>query len=117
MKRIAIIAIIVLALAGVTYAVYTTGTGKIQTVTTTPARLTDLSSTIISIYNDDSTDIIFALANITTNAFATRLAAGTCIPIPPKASYTIDNENKKAVQTLVLATTNGTAVSYIAGNK
>ena len=112
MKKLMITLSIVI-FAGVCYGVYTTGKGAKGTASTSPAEVSGLSAGSLSLYNADDADDIFAMVNCTTSVFATALAAGTTVPVPPGASYTFDTKDESSIHNIWLATTNGTAGYYI----
>lgn len=118
MKRILMTLTVVAVLAGVVCAAtWRTGEGKILSVSTTPAKFTwtnEIFNTL-SVYNSDATNTVFCLINTTTNVLATRIAAGTAIPIPAKASFTFDAQAHENISSICYATTNGAATAYAAG--
>jgi len=109
MKRLAMV-MTVLILAGVCFgAAFSTGWGKIITVENTHCqRFTSFSVNSLSIANRDSTDRVFALVNISTNDFNTRLTAATTVPIDPGMTYTFNADSQTAIQSVVVQSTNGT---------
>jgi len=108
MKKLITLTAMVLV-AGSALALFSTGFGSRITATTTPAKLDGFTANQGALVNQDSTNYIFVLANTDTNTLATRITAGTAIPVPPNSSWTFDCNGKDHVYNICYATTNGTA--------
>lgn len=117
MKRIALVVLVVLALAGagaVFAATWLTGGGKgVQASTTPQAYAFTTTVNTVSIDNQ-GTNPVFVLVNTTTNVLISRLALGTALPIP-QGTYTFDAQGKASIRNLCYATSNGVSQIYIAG--
>ena len=115
MKKFYAILLSAVVCAGVCLAVYTTGAGRKVTATTVPVEITmaDRVATL-SVYNS-GTNEVFCLVDCTTNVFATRLAAGTTVPIPAGSVFTFDTKSKDSIGSISLSTTNASSDVYIAG--
>ena len=116
MKKFLISSAAILLAGVVLAATWGTGEGKTLAATTTPQQLVFTTTlNTVSVCNDDDADILFVLVNCDTNTLATRIAAGTAIPVPAGKSYTFDAQGNAVMINLCYATTNGAAVGYVAG--
>lgn len=116
MKRIVLSALIVLASVAVSLALFGTGWGKLVTVTGDYQQVAGFTANSLSVYNSGA-GLVKCLANISTNDFATRVAAGTHITIPSGGSYTFDGQGNAQIENVCLVTSgaSSTNVCYLAG--
>lgn len=112
MKKATIIVAVVLAIAIGAYALYETGWGTIRTASTDPWIAQGFTANAVSVYNE-GTNEVYTLVNITSNAFATRMTAGTCITIPGSSTWTFNAENETSISKVWYATSNGTSRIFI----
>jgi len=112
MKRNTLTIVLALVLATTAFALYDTGWGKVVTASTTCQRVTGFTGNTVSLSNVGAVRV-FTLANTTTNVLATRIAAGTAIPIPAGGTFTFDGNGQAHVESVCLATSNGTATVLI----
>lgn len=117
MKRFLTIFGTAAVLTGVIFAAtWGTGEGSKIAATTSPALLTFTTTlNTVSVYNSDATNDLFVLVDCSTNTLATRITAGTALPIPAGSSYTFDAQGNASIGSLCYATTNGTSTGYVAG--
>ena len=108
MKRIIAVGVLVIGLAASALALYKTGWGTETTSTTTVEQLSGFTANTVSLINNGS-NTVYALSNTSTNEFATRLAAETCIPIPAGATWTWNYETQGSINNIFHITTNGTS--------
>lgn len=116
MKRFSIFCAVTLLAGVVIAATWGTSEGKILACTTAPKLLT-FTTTLnrVTLENTDATNTVFALVNSTTNVLATRITAGTALPIPAGKSYTWDAQGNASIGSLTYATTNGSAEAVVQG--
>jgi len=110
-KYIIMVLMMVLAVAGLTYA-RSTGYGKLATATTTTARITLTANNTVSIYNP-GTSVVHTLVNCTTSEFNTVYALTNCVMIPAGKSYTYDTQARQNIDSLCYKTAIGTSSIYI----
>ena len=113
MKRFLLVTALVCTLGSFCYAeLFGTGFGKIVTATTTIVQLTGFQANKVTVYNSSGADV-FVTVDTTTNSL---LAASVtnAIAIPSGVSFTFDTATKDVIFKLNYATTNSTAVLYIA---
>jgi len=115
-RLIILIAMLATVAAWATVFELSTGYGQLVDVTTAPqilaimdAGTTNAYATSISVYNA-GTSTVFAAVNSTASVFSTMMTAKTAIPIAEHMSYTFGG---KRLESLCVATTNGTATAYV----
>ena len=100
------------ALTGVSLALYGTAYGKFGTATTVVQRLSGFTANSVSVYNAGTNNLL-TVPNCPTNVFTTRVTAGTAIVVPGGKSFTYNSGGETSIDSLCLATTNGTVLFYI----
>ena len=83
-----------------------TGEGRLTNATPVSAKYTLKGPAgSLTIYNAIGTNVMYALANISTNDFNTRYAEGSTIPIFPGIWHTFDSKgDKRGIQSVVFRT-------------
>jgi len=108
-KNIFLVAMVLLT--GVVIAAnWTTGDGTETTATTDVVKWEPINNVnTLSISNMNETNKVYALVNISTNDFSTRLAANSVVCIPGGEKFVFDAREKTSIESVCYATTNGTA--------
>lgn len=117
MKVKLISAVAILFLSGVlAFAVYTTGWGTSGTATVTHTQITMTHPVgYLSVYNSGS-NIIYALVNVSTSELVTAMVTySNAIPILPAVTFNFDTQGRSSIDRISIATTNGSALFYMAG--
>ena len=92
------------------------GFGQVLSISTTSAQAPTKNYRKVSVYNSGSTEVVFALVNISVADFDVKYAAGETIAIPPGVSYqfTMDDGDKRAITNIVYRSDSGTPTGYLA---
>ena len=108
------IAAALMSLSFTAFAIFGSGWGNTGTATTTVQQVTGFTVNTLSVYNQGAATF-FCNVSCASNVFAANLTSGTSVPIPANSSFTFNAQAHASIDTISFATTNGTAIFYLAG--